>query len=169
MSILKKKCWDCGKTKPQSYFYKNKANWDGLDTACKDCKRKIVSSYRNKNRKQININRKILHQKDKTKKKHHELKWHYGISYEQFKAMLIAQNFRCAISNHKINDSTANVDHCHKTGKIRGLLCRKCNFGLGQFEDSVLILNKAVKYLTKGTKWANKNLKNRKVISKRKK
>lgn len=42
-----------------------------------------------------------------------------------------------------------SIDHCHLTGKFRGLLCSKCNFGLGKFEDSVMLLNKAIFYLEK--------------------
>src|SRR5271166_1611732 len=129
--MKKKHCWGCSTYKLQSHFYKNKANRDGLDTACKKCKRKVVSSYRDENRKEINIRRKKQSKENPRQKKHHELKWHYGISVDEFDAMLKDQHYKCAISAHKIDYSTANVDHCHKTGKIRGLICRKCNFGLG--------------------------------------
>lgn len=58
---------------------------------------------------------------------------------------------KCAICNlHQAELSlTLAVDHCHKTGKIRGLLCVNCNQGIGKFKDSVFLLEAAIKYLQK--------------------
>jgi hypothetical protein len=44
---------------------------------------------------------------------------------------------------------TFNVDHCHHTGKVRGLLCRQCNMALGGFNDDIGLLEKAILYLKK--------------------
>jgi hypothetical protein len=85
-----------------------------------------------------------------------KLKFRYGITPEQYAEMLMTQNNRCAICGNKesaININTNKiqklaVDHCHTTGKVRGLLCQDCNRGIGKFHDDVSRLKKAIEYLT---------------------
>lgn len=73
----------------------------------------------------------------------------YGINLEEYEKILYEQDFRCAIC--KIHQSKLNrslyIDHCHTTGKIRGLLCSKCNSGIGFFSDSIKKLENAINYL----------------------
>lgn len=76
----------------------------------------------------------------------------YGITLEDYDRMLQDQNGRCAIccsSNHKGAARTSHwcVDHCHSTGKVRGLLCHACNRALGNFGDSIESLERAILYL----------------------
>ena len=74
----------------------------------------------------------------------------YGITKEEFNNMKIAQNNKCAIcgiDEGLFSESVLHIDHCHKTHKVRGLLCRKCNTALGNFKDNVSILQKAIEYL----------------------
>ncbi len=84
------------------------------------------------------------------KKRRKQLLDQYNLTEDQFNKMIISQNNLCAICN---NPQTGNrllaVDHCHKTGKVRGLLCTKCNNGIGNFNDNIEILNKAIHYLIK--------------------
>jgi Autographiviridae endonuclease VII len=75
-----------------------------------------------------------------------QLKCHYGISLDDYNAMLAQQNGVCAICM-KISDRTLSVDHCHTTGVVRGLLCRRCNTGLGCFEDQPSLVLRAFDYL----------------------
>src|SRR5882757_2953136 len=70
----------------------------------------------------------------------------YGISVEEHAAMVAQQNGRCAICERK-PDHTLCIDHCHKTGKVRALLCRKCNTGLGCYDDDPAFARKAAAYL----------------------
>jgi hypothetical protein len=60
------------------------------------------------------------------------------------------QGGKCAICKRELvwPDKNTNVDHDHSTGKIRGILCGKCNRGLGSFQDDASILRRAVKYLS---------------------
>ena len=80
------------------------------------------------------------------------LKRRYGITLDEFNNMKDAQGGKCAIcgSNsgkaNKKNDRLT-VDHDHSTGEIRGILCHKCNFGLGQFDDDTEKLSMAITYL----------------------
>ena len=68
---------------------------------------------------------------------------------QQYIKMLEEQNYVCAICKGSDVGKRLAVDHCHSSGKVRGLLCQKCNMGLGHFEDSIYYLKEAVKYLTK--------------------
>lgn len=85
------------------------------------------------------------------------LKKQYGITLEDYNRILEKQNHVCAICGNPeraIKKSTGKlidlaVDHCHSTGKVRGLLCTGCNTGLGNFKDDTIILNKALLYLQK--------------------
>lgn len=70
----------------------------------------------------------------------------YGITPEQYTAMAEAQSGRCAICSIKPNREL-DIDHCHKTGKVRGLLCSNCNKAIGSFKDNTDILMSAIRYL----------------------
>jgi hypothetical protein len=69
----------------------------------------------------------------------------YGIEPEVYDAILIEQNGRCAIC---FKNADLHIDHDHKTGKPRGLLCGSCNRGLGLFQDDPAVLQLALYYLT---------------------
>lgn len=73
----------------------------------------------------------------------------FGITPEQYKATLKDQDYRCAIcEEHADNfDRSFAVDHDHVTGRIRGLLCLKCNTGLGCFDDKKSLVYTAYHYL----------------------
>lgn len=78
------------------------------------------------------------------------LKSIYGISLKEYKAMYDSQNGECAIcGTYKLSYGKGglSVDHCHKTGKVRKLLCTPCNAALGKFKDNVQNMEKAIKYL----------------------
>ncbi len=73
----------------------------------------------------------------------------YGITVEQHERLIKEQLGRCAICKVAFSETKkgACVDHNHSTGKVRGLLCMQCNFGLGHFRDSKELLQAAVNYL----------------------
>lgn len=77
----------------------------------------------------------------------------YGITHEEYYQMLDEQNGVCKIcgsednNNERCSSGKLFIDHCHTTGKVRGLLCSKCNHGLGQFNDDTDRLQKAIDYL----------------------
>lgn len=77
--------------------------------------------------------------------KTYQLRVKYGLSFEDYEELLIAQEGRCAICNRM---KKLHVDHCHETGKVRGLLCNNCNCGIGNLQDSVEIVKKALDYLS---------------------
>lgn len=74
----------------------------------------------------------------------------YGLDKHSYFRIMESQNGKCAICGSEIGDSVGNrlyVDHNHADGSVRGLLCSKCNFGIGQFQDDPTLLRKAAKYL----------------------
>lgn len=79
------------------------------------------------------------------------LKRQYSMTLEDYNAMLLAQDNRCAIcGTHKDKlKRILQVDHDHDTGKIRALLCNSCNGGLGLFRDSPILLRLAEQYINK--------------------
>uniref|UniRef100_UPI00403FE523 endonuclease VII domain-containing protein n=1 Tax=Streptomyces sp. SS7 TaxID=3108485 RepID=UPI00403FE523 len=77
----------------------------------------------------------------------------YGITAREYEAMLERQGGRCAICAIPSESSKRRlaVDHCHRTGRVRGLLCGLCNTAIGKLKDDPVLLLKAVSYLERGT------------------
>jgi hypothetical protein len=71
----------------------------------------------------------------------------YGITLEDYDRMYEEQGGGCAICGGQPERSRFCVDHDHKTNEARGLLCEKCNWGIGHFNDTVSLLRLAIKYL----------------------
>jgi hypothetical protein len=69
----------------------------------------------------------------------------YGLTLDQFAAMEEAQDWECAICQTPLDRPC--IDHSHCTGRVRGLLCKGCNTGLGMFRESRAALRRAIKYL----------------------
>lgn len=78
-----------------------------------------------------------------------KIKRRYGLSWEQYVELYESQQGLCKICNQELllRAKNTHLDHCHKTNKVRGLLCISCNSGLGTFRDDVEYLRKAIVYL----------------------
>lgn len=133
-------CNSCKEEKDYTEFYKKPGGKDGRYACCKTC----VS---NKSK-----NRYALTSSPESNRKGH-LRFQYGLTEIDVLEMYKKQNGCCYIccipyplfAKHK----GLAVDHCHKTGKVRGLLCYKCNNLLSRADDSIEILKNAIKYLEK--------------------
>jgi hypothetical protein len=130
-----KSCPICGKLKERSEFYKWKSRQDGLTAYCIPCFAERNAKWNKENP-----------EKAKSASIATSRKIRFGISREDYQQMLVDQNNSCAICKKEIGWEAA-VDHCHTTGKIRGLLCRKCNLGLGGFKDNIETIRKAIEYV----------------------
>jgi hypothetical protein len=88
------------------------------------------------------------YQKNKDSVRGTQFKRKYGISVSDYDRMFLQQSGLCAICSSQSNDGRRlHVDHCHDTGKVRGLLCNRCNKGLGLFRDDPDLLSIAAGYI----------------------
>jgi hypothetical protein len=135
-----KQCRSCKEYKENSQFYRYARNNGGLRHDCKKC----TNAYNfEKTKLPTNIPRKKVYERRS------RLKHKYGISLLDYEKMLKKQNYMCPICNTHQKDIPKNlaIDHDHKTGKVRGLLCGKCNRAIGLFYDSSENCTRAAKYL----------------------
>jgi hypothetical protein len=152
-----KNCRYCKKDISLELFAKNKTTKDGLSYYCKKCcvKKTIESRNREKTINPLtgktNYTKKYNEYPVNTKDYHKNLVLirKYNMTLEMYNKMIIDQNYTCAICNRHVNDlpKRLDVDHDHITGQVRGLLCGKCNMGLGYFQDNIDIINKALVYI----------------------
>lgn len=151
LAIDMKQCRDCGCIKSKEEFIKNKLFSDGIDTLCLVCNRVRVKKWRtvNPEKRKAQEKRESDPNKEYNRRKH--LKNVYGISLEDYDLLYLKQDGCCAICG--IHQSSIkqrfHLDHCHTTGKIRGLLCQHCNHLLGRARDTRRILQSAIDYLDK--------------------
>ncbi len=145
-----KKCNQCKATFALSFFCKASKSPDGHQYTCKECHKANKRAWFAKN-KQHCIDKTKQWRKDNPEKfLNARLKNYYGISLDDYKKMAAKQNDCCAICGEKerrVRRSRMAIDHCHKTGVVRGLLCNNCNIGIGNLKDDPIILMKAVSYL----------------------
>lgn len=138
-----KVCRDCKQRKPLSDFYKHPDTHDGTGAYCKECSHRRCRAQR-KTPKGKEIWRAY--------RRKASLKRLYGISVDDYDRMFSEQGGKCAICGNRSgrsNIATLNVDHDSVSGKIRGLLCNRCNLGIGRFQHNIQILKKAHRYLSK--------------------
>lgn len=78
----------------------------------------------------------------------YRLRKQYGMTLEEYHALIAKQGGGCAICREELSsDFQVHTDHCHQSGKVRGVLCQKCNLGLGHFRDDTKLLRAAIGYL----------------------
>jgi hypothetical protein len=130
-----KYCPRCSTVKAKEEFGRNRAARDGLTSYCKSCHKQVTLENRIKN-----------HGSDRN----YKLKLRYGITEDDFERMLARQGGLCAIC--RVVPGTF-VDHCHTTGRVRGVLCFNCNNGLGHFADNLVLLELAALYLEGEVLW----------------
>lgn len=134
-----KTCSKCGENKLINDFNRDSSNKCGFRSYCRDCSKRYGQSTYSKNRDKF---------------QHDKLKSRYGISINQYNELLNNQNNVCAICKKpEITKSKVgkiqklSVDHDHKTGKVRALLCSNCNRGIGYLQDDFDLILQAAKYI----------------------
>lgn len=76
----------------------------------------------------------------------------YGFTKDCFYKMLKKQNNQCSICSIELTEKNTHIDHCHDSGKVRSLLCSRCNQGIGLLDESIERFYSAIKYLKKHKK-----------------
>jgi hypothetical protein len=157
---LYKTCYQCKKEKEFSQFHKSKRK-GGLATYCKACTHDTYACRVSDPVYRAKLN---TESKDRYKKtggfKHRELGWRqYGIVTEsgekfteqEYNRIFQIQGGKCAICevHQSLLKRALSVDHNHETGTVRGLLCNRCNWTIGLFNDQVKLMSKAAEYLNK--------------------
>jgi hypothetical protein len=142
-------CTKCGENKDECYFRPRPTLKRGFQSWCKECEYKQNRQrYIPKERIKNDINPDEV----KLLAKKRMLKHRYSLGYDEYIRMYDKQNGKCLICGVKKELGSSKglmIDHCHNTNEVRGLLCRNCNSGLGQFMDDTNILLNAIKYLNK--------------------
>jgi len=133
-------CCACKRFKKKSNFAACRRKRNGLQGICKKCSSIAAKNYREKFPLRL-----------KNAQRKHSLK-RFGITPEQFDALLLKQDGTCAICRQAEKRNLA-VDHSHSTGKVRGLLCTRCNNGIGAFNDNPALLKAAIVYIRKLRSW----------------
>ena len=163
-----KRCSQCKVTKPLADFRRDKRVSTGLHSWCKVCfraKEKVRyvvdgERIRTRNRERYRRNPETSRERErtnyhlrKTEHRNNRLARVFGLSANDYAALLEKQNHVCAICGRPETQlrggviQNLSVDHDHGTDMVRGLLCSGCNMGLGHFEDSPQYLTSALTYL----------------------
>ncbi|MCU1375875.1 MAG: hypothetical protein JWO68_3161 [Actinomycetia bacterium] len=162
---MDKRCKHCGELKPLVDFYADAGAKDGRRPECKMCtaarrkrwyeanrSREIarVKAWQDANSERHLANQRARRARPEVKAKDRagHLRRKFGITPEEYDAMLAAQGGGCAICKKSPRDDISlHVDHDHVTGRVRALCCFDCNAGLGKFGEDIARLRAAISYL----------------------
>lgn len=138
MSTPSKFCPECQDYCLTYVFAANPLSPDGLTTYCAEHHLELMDAWRQQNFGTY-----------RSPKRKHELKKAYGITPDEYEYMLDLQEFKCAICGtvEPGGKGMFAVDHNHDTGDVRGLLCNRCNSGIGQLLEDIDLLQAAINYL----------------------
>jgi hypothetical protein len=169
-----KRCRVCGQEKPRSDFYANPAYPDGYDSRCGDCcraasrdgwpRRSEQRRQREREWKQVNAEKMLEYkqnsylkrkradpEKERAYRQDTYLKRKYGMTRQDYQRRFALQGGLCAICGKPGTRTTGpgplQVDHDHRTGSVRGLLCHLCNWAIAFLGDTPEGLQRALEYL----------------------
>lgn len=151
-----KTCSSCKVIKPSTEFHAAKERFDGLRSTCKACCFRRHEAWRLSNKDKAAADQKKWRDNNPERSADHQLKLNYGVPLGTYARMFAEQKGLCAIcktdkpGGRPRADGTParfHVDHCHDTGRIRGLLCHHCNVGIGNFKHNPDLIRKAIAYV----------------------
>lgn len=162
-----KQCSKCREVKSIKAFRMKKGRKKPM-CRCKACEANYSNDWYRRNKEQRRAKAKEYYIANKSRFSTYTRKWRkdnierarrlevdgqrkrkYGISRDKYEEMLEQSGGLCAICHESFGDDYPNIDHDHKTGQVRELLCRRCNHGLGNFRDNIDFLESSIAYLKK--------------------
>lgn len=166
-SIELLRCSRCNEMKPSSLFNRDNSRPSGYGNKCKPCQKEYHSEWRKDNAKYEEY-QSLYYEQNKERINERNTNYYYankdwllpkmnanrffkkfGITQEDAKTLLDSQGGVCAICHTDTpTEKGWCVDHCHTTGKIRGILCSKCNSGIGFLNDDPELCKRAIAYLS---------------------
>jgi len=137
--LTQKTCKRCDTEKEITEFSKGRSR--GHHAWCKPCMVTYQETYKQKKGKEYFRNYRCMTL--------------YGITLEEAEKLLESQGNTCALCKKEVQflpgfSNAAHIDHCHSSGKVRGILCGNCNTALGKLGDSVETIKNVLKYLEQG-------------------
>lgn len=160
-----KACAKCGVARPEEDFHRHKPSKSGRRNVCKFCvmaynkeyvardKDTVLAkmkAYRQANRPRLLAQMKDYRAKHRSALLLKQRERNTGFSEELFNTTLAYQRYACGICARdltSVKPQTVHADHCHTSGRPRGVLCQSCNTALGKFNDDVALLERAIDYL----------------------
>jgi hypothetical protein len=134
-----KKCSKCSEIKELTEFFSDKQRPDGKASQCKTCKTASTMQWRDKNKDYYNKTMRAFHKKHYEKQRLNR----YDLTVEQYQSLLEAQGHKCAIEGCNKKGTKKRklaIDHDHKTGKVRGILCYKHNRDMNAIDTELVKL-----------------------------
>jgi hypothetical protein len=168
-----KVCSRCKCLKRICEFSSDRSRKDGRNVFCIPCRRAVGTAVRRKacstpegRAREVEAARRYQrkyperhlrhYRKYSQRQRRKRLESLYGLTVTQAAGLARAQQHRCAICSTKLRSGNRRgIDHCHRTGTVRGVLCSQCNRGLGLFHDDVKALRRAVAYLQSDGVWSD--------------
>jgi hypothetical protein len=157
-------CGRCRIEQPVENFGLHSKAFDKLQNDCNVCKREIIAEWRrknpeksaaiaktwsDKNREKVNACARRNYKKYAVQQSERKKQKKYGLSPEAMSALKISQDGKCPGCLKGLLILGNHIDHDHKTGKVRGIMCQKCNMSLGLMNDDPEILERLANYLRK--------------------
>ena len=149
---LEKQCSSCeGWFKKEGFYPSTTPNAAAaLEHRCITCSKKYVTKWNKNNPDKHSTNQRNSYRNRSLYQRNYNLKRYHGITHEEYIKILESQGGvcgNCGTSDPGSYGKYFNLDHDHETGKNRDLICSNCNWGFGNFKDSIELLQKAIKYL----------------------
>jgi hypothetical protein len=143
-------CPRCKTHKPIADFGKAASRYDGMRPYCNPCMQETRAAQYQKHKDKRAAYGQAYYQLPETKARHLRMRLsRYGLTLEEYQLLLEKQEGRCAICRtDQFGRREICIDHCHETGRVRGLLCHRCNAAIGHFQERLDLVQAAVVYLS---------------------
>lgn len=136
-------CTKCLSPLTEENWVVNKSKKRGFRERCRKCHKEDVKDYR----KKLKVNFPVKFKKQNRDVALRRILRNFGVTINEYEMLLLKQKGVCAICKEEERGKNLAVDHDHKTGRVRGLLCSRCNTVLGRVEDRVDLLKNMISYL----------------------